>query len=534
MKDNIAVRPAGPSPLGKVGQTGRSLSLPPELRAEAAIRLSWLALAYSVTYTLAFFPGWIMYVLAGVASFNFSFFVAVISIAMGVLMFVVARKEWLTHSGLLAAGLCFDVVGAFGISLSTMAGFFEYTADKEIYGLGISWVCPWIVFFPLVLPSRPRIALLTSLVAASMTPLAFFLIWMLEGQPLLPQGVRIIHVVLFMIPNYLCAGLAYIGARIVYRLGTQVTRERELGSYRLEARIGQGGMGEVWRANHRMLVRPAAIKFIRSDKIGSAGEEASKIARRFEKEAQATAGLRSPHTVQLYDYGVTEEGTLFYVMELLDGLDMDTFVRKFGPVPWNRAVYLLRQVCHSLREAHERGLIHRDIKPANIFICRSGLDYDSVKVLDFGLVRRTTEDPDDETRLTREGFVGGTPAFLAPEAALGKGEVDGRVDIYALGCVSYWLVTGELVFEGTTPMELAMKHVQEGPLPPSKRTELEIPSELDETILRCLRKDPQKRPQSPAELDQLLTNCDPSGSWGQADAAAWWSRHAPENTVACA
>jgi serine/threonine-protein kinase len=324
--------------------------------------------------------------------------------------------------------------------------------------------------------------------------------------------------------------MAYVGARIIYRLGTEVVRERELGSYQLDSRIGQGGMGEVWRARHRMLVRPAAIKLIRPDRIGSAGEKAANIVRRFEREAQATAALQSPHTVELYDFGVTEDGTLYYVMEMLDGLDMDSLVRRFGPVPWNRAGFLLRQVCHSLREAHECGLVHRDIKPANIFVCRFGLDYDFVKVLDFGLVRRDGRRFEEETLLTRDGFVGGTPAFLPPEMVLGKAEIDGRTDIYAVGCVAYWLLTGELVFDGESPMELAMKHVQEIPIPLSKRTELEIPEELEEKILRCLRKNPLERPQSAADLVQFFEECTVADSWTQFAAAQWWSKHLP-NTI---
>jgi serine/threonine-protein kinase len=526
MKGHFAVRHNSQVLPNRGTQVSESLSLPPELQAQAQNRLSWLALIYAGTFFLAFFPGWITYVVLG-RSLNLNFFVAVTSIMIALLLFVVARKGWLTHSGLLAAGLCFEVLGALGISLSELGGFFEYTAGKHVFGIGISWICVWITFFPLVLPSRPRIALMTALFAASMGPLAFFLIWINSGQPPLPQGVLTIHIVLAALPAYVCAAMAYVGARIIYQLGTEVTKERELGSYQLDSRIGQGGMGEVWRARHRMLIRPAAIKLIRPDRISSAEEGSASTEKRFEREAQATAALHSPHTVELWDYGVTQDGTLYYVMELLDGLDLDSFVNRFGPVPWDRAIYLLRQVCHSLHEAHECGLIHRDIKPANVFICRNGFDYDFVKVLDFGLVRRDGKTLEDETRLTSDGFVGGTPAFLPPEMALGKGEIDGRTDIYAVGCLSYWLVAGALVFEGSTPMELAMKHVHEAPVPPSKKTEMDIPEQLEQTILKCLEKDPAKRPQSASELDQLLEESVNNSSWGQAAAAKWWMSHMP-------
>jgi serine/threonine-protein kinase len=530
MNGDFAVRPADQTLVSHQREVSDSLSLPPELRAQAAKRLSWLALIYAVTFALAFFPSWITFFMAGLTGLSLNFFTALASISAAILIAIVSRKGWLTHSGLVAAGLCFEVVGAFGISLSESGGFFEYTAGREVYRIGISWVCTWIILFPLVLPSRPRIALLTAVTAATMGPLAFFLIWLNSGQPTLPPGLRVIHIVLFFLANYVCAAIAYVGARIIYRLGTEVAREREMGSYQLDARIGQGGMGEVWRASHRLLVRPAAIKLIRPDRIGAADENAANIVKRFEREAQATAALQSPHTVELYDFGVTEEGTLYYVMEMLEGLSMDSLVRRFGPVTWNRAAYLLRQVCHSLREAHQCDLIHRDIKPANIFVCRFGLDYDFVKVLDFGLVRRDGRRLEEETRLTREGFVGGTPAFLPPEMALGKADIDGRADIYAVGCVAYWLVTGELVFEGSNPMELAIKHLQETPILPSKRTELEIPEELDETILQCLRKDPVERPQSASELAQLLEKSTLADSWSPSAAAEWWSRHIPKTT----
>ena len=513
---------------GPAEETSGSLSLPLELRAEAARRLSWLALIYAGTFFLAFFPAWITHA-RGWNSLNLNFYVALISISGAILIAIAARKSWFTHSGLLVAGLCFEVVGAFGIALSEAGGFFQFSADKSVYGVGISWVCTWIIFFPLVLPSRPRIALLTSLFAASMGPLAFLMVWLNSGRPPLPQGVLVSHLTIFYLANYICAGMAYIGARIIYRLGTEVARERELGSYRLEARIDQGGMGEVWKANHRMLIRPAAIKIIRPDKLGAAGEGSANILRRFEREAQATAALQSPHTVELYDFGVNEDGTFYYVMEMLDGLNMDSLVSRFGPVPYGRAAYLLQQVCHSLSEAHQRELIHRDIKPANLFVCRVGLDHDFVKVLDFGLVRRDGRRVEEETRLTTEGLVGGTPAFLPPEMALGNSEIDGRADIYALGCVAYWLLTGELVFRGSTPMEYAMKHVQEEPVSPSSRTELEIPETLEETIMRCLKKDPAERPQSAAALALLLEESAKGNRWSRSAATDWWSKHLPSN-----
>jgi eukaryotic-like serine/threonine-protein kinase len=321
--------------------------------------------------------------------------------------------------------------------------------------------------------------------------------------------------------------MAYVGARVVYNLGTEVKRARELGSYHLEEKLGQGGMGEVWRARHRMLARPAAIKLIRPSPVRNGhGVVSEEAVRRFEREAQVIARLRSPHTVELFDFGRATDGAFYYVMELLDGLDADSLLRRYGPVPAERAIYLLRQVCHSLSEAQSCGLVHRDIKPANIFLCRYGEEYDFVKVLDFGIVR-TVPDPADSNPLhTRENAVHGTPAFMAPEQVLGT-ELDGRADIYATGCVAYWLLTGKLVFTADSSMAMLVQHARTEPPRPSSRTELPIPKALDDLVMSCLEKDPADRPQSARELALRLADVDSGSAWTQDRAQEWWARHQP-------
>lgn len=282
-------------------------------------------------------------------------------------------------------------------------------------------------------------------------------------------------------------------------------------------------MGEVWTAKHGLLERPAAIKFIRPEAMGIVGVAAREIQEQFEREAQATATLESPHTIELYDFGVTEGGRFYYVMELLDGFDLQRLVVQYGPVPTSRAIYLLRQVCHSLTEAHAGGLIHRDVKPSNIFTCRRGLDYDFVKVLDFGLVRRFDQHLEGKTV-----DCVGTPGYMAPEIVLGHGSVDGRADLYALGCVAFWLVTGRSVFEGGSIRDIIMKHVSEAPPPLQSLSEMRIPKEFERVVLDCLEKDPADRPASAPELSAKLAECEKvTGIWTQQDAEQWWILHRP-------
>jgi serine/threonine-protein kinase len=324
-------------------------------------------------------------------------------------------------------------------------------------------------------------------------------------------------------PYLLIVGMAYVGARVVYSLGTEVKRARDLGSYSLEEKLGQGGMGEVWRARHRMLARPAAIKLIRPSLTGGNGVSAD-AARRFEREAQVIARLRSPHTVNLFDFGVAANGAFYYAMELLDGLDTDSMIRRFGPMPAERVIYLLRQICHSLSEAQSYGLVHRDIKPANIFLCRYGEEYDFVKVLDFGIVGTVRGGEQASPLETRENAPPGTPAFMAPEQAMGP-ELDGRADIYATGCVAYWLLTGQFVFTAETPMGLLLKHAQTPPPAPSTRTSVPIPAALDDLVLSCLAKEPGDRPQSAKELALRLGEIEGADAWTQERAREWWAGH---------
>ena len=385
----------------------------------------------------------------------------------------------------------------------------------------ISGITIMILFFGIMAPASPRKTLVASLIAASMDPLC---VWIahLRGLP----APTVLNTFLLFFPNYACAVLAVVPSRIVYKLGRNLREARAMGSYHLVERLGEGGMGEVWLARHRLLARTAAIKLIRPDRLGEIGsEDATMTLGRFAREAQATASLTSPHTIRLFDFGLTDDGTFFYVMELLDGRDLESLVRTHGPLPPARAVYILRQICRSLAEAHIRGLIHRDVKPANVYVCRMGLEYDFVKVLDFGLVK--VEKPGDAaTMMTAAPVAVGTPAYMAPETILGDVEVDRRVDVYALGCVAYYLLTGERVFSAESQMKLLMQHLQDQPALPSRRTQQHIPPELDRLVLDCLEKDPARRPAGADVVFQRLVECRIE-DWDQDTAQRWWEDHLP-------
>jgi serine/threonine-protein kinase len=292
--------------------------------------------------------------------------------------------------------------------------------------------------------------------------------------------------------------------------------------------LGRGGMGEVWRARHRLLARAAAIKLIRPELLGAGTiAETQAMLRRFEREAQATAALTSPHTIRVFDYGETGDQRFYYVMELLEGRDLQSLVREFGPVSAERAQFLLRQMCHSLAEAHARGLVHRDVTPSNVYLCRMGLDYDFVKVLDFGLVKFNGRRSFDSEPKGKLHSTTGTPAFMAPEIILGA-DVDQRADVYAIGCVAYYLLTGQPVFDASTPRELFAMHLQAAPIPPSHRTELPIPRELDAVVLACLEKDPRHRPQDASAVLDMLQRVRTADPWDNELARVWWERHLVE------
>ena len=461
----------------------------------------------------------------GITTFDYSVLEAGHDVVITLISLAVA---WIVHRRLLSSraliniGLAFCVFAALWFSVTECLVVATYHSDTIRLGMSyFSFSLVWVVFFPAIVPMRTRTAVITIVLAASTSLLTRWLADSFGWVQFSEESIAFVTMAMFF---SVLMGVAV--SNVVYKLGKSVTEAREMGSYRLEKNLGSGGMGEVWVASHRMLARSAAVKFIKHEVI--AGMDAGEIQRlnqRFEHEVQATATLQSPHTVDIYDYGITPDGTFYYVMELLNGIDMETLVKRFGPIEPERAVYMLIQACHSLHEAHCRQLIHRDIKPANLFVCEYGEDRDFVKVLDFGLVKHDKAGDETDPKLTREGSITGTPAYMYPEAITGTSPVDHRSDIYSMGCVAYWLLTGELVFTARTPMAMLTEHATAEPIPPSQRSELEIPEDLDDVVLACLAKHPDDRPDGADELAGRLEGIRFERPWDNERARAWWELH---------
>lgn len=292
---------------------------------------------------------------------------------------------------------------------------------------------------------------------------------------------------------------------------------QQIGQYKLERKLGSGGMGVVYKGQHAMLRRPTAIKMLDVDKVNEASME------RFEREVQITSQLNNPNTVAIYDYGRTPEGVFYYAMEYLDGIDLQALVERYGPQPAPRVIHILMQICSSLYEAHSQGLVHRDIKPSNIMLNRRGGEPDVVKVLDFGLVKAL--DDGKQVAMTQNESLTGTPLYMSPEAIQMPNTVDARSDIYAVGAVGYFLLTGAPVFDAENVMDLCRKHVDALPMPPSQRTRSEVPIPLENALMACLEKSRAKRPQTARDLSQMIANCPEAQQWSVDEADAWWGRH---------
>jgi len=502
--------------------SGAGASLPSEMLAQTCRRVLAVAIAFAGLWTVAL----VIFLVLRQEATSMSLMPeawlvpgpAIAGIGLGVSLLLVVLSIKLSPK----PEILLEIGAAFLITTCFLFGLFEFWVPRFDIP-HTQWLGIGILAYSSIVPSKPSATLRVGLLAATMGPFAL-IITRLRGVEF---EATVMQYVLAFLPAYLCAFLAVIPAKVIRQLGQQVRKARELGSYRLEELLGKGGMGEVYKASHQLLARHAAVKLIRAESLAADPAHARVMVERFRREAEAAASLRSPHTISLYDFGVSNDGTFFFVMELLDGLDLESLVQKFGPLDPARVVYLMRQACESLEEAHTRGLIHRDIKPSNIFTCRLGLAVDFVKVLDFGLVK--VEEEHTDVRLTAPNHTTGTPAYMAPEVVLGNGPVDHRMDVYSLACVGYWLLTGQLVFEGGNSMQQLLRHAHEAPAPPSRRSELAVPAALDEVILSALAKDPNQRP-SAGELSRRLLAAIPEAErWTEERAAHWWDLHHPES-----
>jgi serine/threonine-protein kinase len=432
--------------------------------------------------------------------------------AAGMVVLVTIWRGWLVRRPLALRGLfTVDIIyAAFSGTIFATSTLIAY--DKHMaMTANVLWVCFYVFLRTIVVPSTGKrtaivsvIVMVPSLAASVILPQLTkteFPLPALLGSMLLVAGLVIV--------------LATFCSRLIHDLRVQAHAAMRLGQYTLDSKIGEGGNGAVYRAHHALLRRPTAVKVIRPDKVDAETLD------RFEREVQHMSLLSHPNTVAVFDYGRSPEGNLYYAMEFLDGIDLDKLVQSYGPQSADRAIAILVQVCGALQEAHNRALIHRDIKPANIILCERGDVPDVAKVVDFGLVKEITADRAD---FDKTGRIFGTPSYVAPECITDPEKLGPPADIYGLGAVGYFLVTGRCVFEGKTALDVCLQHVTAKPVPPSQLA-VGIPPELEAVILRCLAKDPKDRPASAGELARLLRAIPSSTTWSETEAAAWWSEH---------
>ena len=529
MKNPKLIRPpTDATPAASTGARGRPRALPDDFLREASARLGIMSLVAAGLWVVGTILGRLaMRSMQGAgtnaAALTIGDAIAAASVVASLSLFFYTRRPNRDPQRILDLGLVYMVLTALALGLTFHSGPILPTLSVSPE---ISWIGAVILMFSAIVPSTRTKTLFAGLFAASMNPVG--MLWA-RSQGYWDFGPAS-NALLMHYPDYLLVGVAVVISHVVTTLGRQVAKAREMGSYQLGELLGRGGMGEVYKASHRMLARPAAIKLIRTETLGvNDPAAAARAIARFRREAEAAAHLRSPHTVDLYDFGVTEDQTFYLVMEFLEGMDLESLVRQHGPMPAPRVVHVLRQICDSLDEAHARGLVHRDIKPANIHLGRVGRREDFVKVLDFGLVKAASIGG-DTSLATIEGIIIGTPAYMAPEMALGE-DVDGRADLYALGCVAYYLLTGEQVFSGDTVLKVITQHLQAVPLAPSDRTELPIPAKLEQLVLACLAKKPEDRPQNARDLAQSLDSID-GMIWSEEEAGRWWRQHHTANALA--
>jgi hypothetical protein len=374
-----------------------------------------------------------------------------------------------------------------------------------------------VVMRAAIVPSTPWLTFVISLAAIVPVVMLSPVIWDI-GAPLERISAKRLALAHTLTLSLFFVAVATIISKIIHGLRVRVRDAMRLGQYTLEEKLGEGAMGEVYRARHSLLRRPTAVKLLPPDKAGE------KAIARFEREVQQTSRLNHPNTVAIFDYGHTEEGVFYYAMEYLEGIGLDGLVELSGPLSSGRVIHIMAQTAEALAEAHGLGLIHRDVKPANIVLCHRGGIADLVKVLDFGLVKDIAAP--EKISTSAASTMTGTPQYMAPESINAPVSVDARADIYALGAVAYFLLTGVGVFEAPSTLLMCSKHLNEIPVPPSQRGATNVDADLERLVLRCLEKKREDRPQTALELRDALLACEASGDWPRAHAEAWWQKHA--------
>jgi hypothetical protein len=413
-------------------------------------------------------------------------------------------------------------------SFTLILVFTQYTVNSELLSLGrvsdvilqmkngVLSMFALMVIYGMFIPNHPRNTARVVLTMAMTTMAGMAVLMEREDVAAVVEQLRTTeHAGSSALFLMIGAALSIYGTYVLNGLRSELHEAKKFGQYQIREKIGAGGMGEVYMAEHQMLKRPCALKLIRPE----AGADPVALMR-FEREVQSAAQLSHPNTIEIYDYGHIEDGTFYYVMEYLPGISLQDLVTKYGPLPAGRAIYLFRQVCAGLAEAHGLGLVHRDLKPANIFVSVRGGESDVAKVLDFGLVKLTHDDSGVE--LTSEQRVSGTPLYMAPEQATGDRALDARADIYALGCMLYFALTGQTPFTGATGFEVMMAHARDPVVPPSQ-VRAEVPADLEQVALRCLAKRADGRYPDVKALGQALAACAAAADWDADKAREWWA-----------
>lgn len=400
-----------------------------------------------------------------------------------------ALLDYVQMQNCVAHNFLFDTSGSWVLLIFLYALFIPNTWQRAAWVLGTLAALPLLVLAYLYATSEPFCAVLQKPMFSS---------YPLELAMMLS----------------ICVLAGVVGVHTIRTLRREAFEARQLGQYRLKQKIGEGGMGEVYLAEHLLLKRPCAIKVIRPEKAGD-----PRVLARFEREVRSMAKLSHWNTVEIFDYGNTEEGIFYYAMEYLPGHSLSQLVEMHGPLPAERVIHLLAQTCDALSEAHAQGLIHRDIKPGNIFAAYRGGVYDVAKLLDFGLAKPLSDAT--STTLTQDGAITGSPLFMSPEQATGDHAASEQSDIYAMGGVAYYLLTGRPPFEGTQPLKVLIAHAHEPVDPPSKVRD-RIPQDLEDIVMRCLEKHPEDRFRSAAELREALLECESAGLWTRESATQWW------------